>query len=121
LIRCRFETLSGEVTNLKFENGHCILVFGRTLDGKLHLRIPILWGMSNVAKVFNGEEELAVTWERIVFDHQNYVMKITYDRKKTVITFYHESSAGVLGDVVILGESRKIANSLNVPLVDNHN
>jgi ribosomal protein S17 len=77
--------------------------------------------MSNVAKVLNGEEELAVTWERIVFDHPNYVIKITYDRKKTVITFYSETSEGVLGDVVIIGESRKIASSLNMPLVDNHN
>jgi hypothetical protein len=48
-------------------------------------------------------------------------MKITYDRKKTEITFYHEHSAGILGDIVVLGESRRIAASMNLPLIDYHN
>lgn len=120
LERCHFETMGPEVTKTKAKRGYCILVFGRTLDKTLHLRIPALWGTSNVAKVFE-KEQLAVTWERIVFDHSNYIMKITYDTKKTEITFYQEAADGVLGDVVVLGESRKIANFLNVPLVDYHN
>jgi hypothetical protein len=48
-------------------------------------------------------------------------MKVTYDRKKTEITFYQEHQSGVLGDVVVLGESRRIAQYLNMPLVDPHN
>jgi len=52
--------MSGEATTLKFKHGYNIYVFGRTLDGKIHLRIPALWGTSNVAKVFE-EEYLAVT------------------------------------------------------------
>lgn len=120
LENCPFETLGPEISKLQFKEGYCILVFGRTLDGKLRLRFLPCGETSNVAKVFE-EEEMAVTWERIVFDHQNYIMKITYDRKKTEIVFHEESAEGVLGDVVVLGESRKIAQYLNMPLVDHHN
>ena len=42
LERCHFETLSSEVSKIKFKEGYCILVFGRTLDGNIHLRIPAL-------------------------------------------------------------------------------
>lgn len=80
----------------------------------------MLWGASNVAKVFESEE-LAVVWERVVFDHANYIMKSVFDRKKTVTSFFHDAGGGVLGDVVVLGESRKIAKHLNIPIEDHHN
>jgi len=47
---------------------------------------------------------MAVTWERVVFDHSNYLMKITYDTKKTIIEFHHDIGGEEPGDVVVFGE-----------------
>jgi len=55
LERCCFETMAPEVTKLKFKEGSCILVFGRDLGGNLHLRIPALWGNSNVGTRFEED------------------------------------------------------------------
>ncbi len=48
-------------------------------------------------------------------------MKTVFDRKKTVTSFYHDAGGGALGEVVILGESVKIAKSLNIPIEEHHN
>ena len=49
-------------------------------------------------------------------------MKSVYDAEKTKITFHYGSGVGkALGDIVNLGESRRIANSLNLPIEEKHN
>lgn len=74
-----------------------------------------------MAKVFE-EEQLVVTWERIVFDDANFVMRTVFDTQKTVTTFhYGDGIDKALGEIVNLGESRRIAKSQNIPLTEYHN
>lgn len=49
-------------------------------------------------------------------------MRTVYDTKKTITTFHYGDGIGeALGEIVNLGESRKIAHSQNIPLVEHHN
>lgn len=48
-------------------------------------------------------------------------MKTTFSRNKTETEFYHDNGGNILGDVVVLGQSQKIAREMNIPRVDNHN
>ena len=104
-----------------FDQGHIIVVTRRTLSGDLKISVPLLWGSSNVSTVF-GEEVLAVIWERIVIDDASFILKSVFDTHKTEISFHRgDGKNGVLGEVVTLGEARKLARRLDLPLVDNHN
>jgi hypothetical protein len=42
-------------------------------------------------------------------------MKTVFDKQKTVTSFYHDSGGGALG------ESRRIAKGLNIPIEEHHN
>lgn len=49
-------------------------------------------------------------------------MKTVYDTKKTITSFHYGDGIGeALGEIVNLGESRRIAKSQNIPLVEYHN
>jgi len=116
----RVETFFGEYFNLLSNEGHCIITIDRTLTGELVLNIPLLSGMSNVALV-RKTEELAVIWQKFIYDHSNYYMRTTYDREKTINEFFHDAGGGTPSTTQILGESRKIANYLRVKQIDYHN
>lgn len=106
--------------NLEFEQGHCIITIRKTKSGNVNWTIPVLFGSSSVAKVFE-EEELAVTWERFVYDDSNYVMRSEFTPNKTTISFFTDIGNGVMGEALTLGLSNKIRQKFNLPAVDIHN
>jgi len=84
----RADTFFPALEAVMFEQGHSIITIRKTLGGELRISAPLLWGTSNVAKVYD-EEVLVVTWERIVFDDANFVIKSVYDAEKTITTFHY--------------------------------
>lgn len=47
-------------------------------------------------------------------------MRTTYDREKIKRQFANNYGDGVFGDLLLLGEQRKIADHLNLKLVEYH-
>jgi hypothetical protein len=67
------------------------------------------------------EEELAVTWERFVYDDSNHVMRSEFTPMKTTISFFEDKGNGVIGQALTLWLSNKIREKFNIPAIDNHN
>jgi hypothetical protein len=99
---------------LEFKNGHAIVTIRKTNSGKTYLTVPLPFGASSVAKVFE-EEELAVTWERFVFDDANIVMRTEFTPNRTTITFHADVGDGVIGEAITQGLSQKIRRKYNLP------
>lgn len=79
--------------NCLFDYGHALVNIHRTIGDGIRLTVPILFGTSQTAKVWD-EEELAITQERITHDDSNLILRRESTRYKTTISLHMDKGDG---------------------------
>ena len=96
-------------------HGRVLVTINKTKSGELRLNVANPYFYNSIGNVF-FTEELAVIWQRVVYDTQSYFIKSIYDREKVVNEIYTNQN-----QIMVFSEFRKIAKDLQIEEVWYHN
>lgn len=96
-------------------HGRVLITINKTKGGEIKLNVANPFFYNSIGNVFMTEE-LAVIWQRVVYDTQTYFIKSIYDKEKVVNEIYTNQN-----QIMVFGEFRKIAKDLQIEEVWYHN
>lgn len=96
-------------------HGRAILTINKTKTGEIRLNIANPFFYCAIGNTF-VTEQLAVIWQRIIYDNKAFYVKSIYDTQKVVNQIYNEQN-----QIMVFGEFRELAPDVQLEEVWYHN